>query len=129
MVEQGTAKILVVDDDPSIVKLLRVILSAGGFEVLKAFNGEQGIEIAEEETPDIILLDIMMPDIDGFETFRRLRADPRTMDIPVLFISAKTDIDFVDRALALGAAGYITKPFRAPSLLEEVEKAVEERAS
>lgn len=103
-------KVLVVDDQPVNVKLLQRKLERAGMVVLTAFRGEQAIEIAQQQKPDIILLDIMMPEVDGFEVCRRLKEKSKTKDIPVIFITAKTSREGKLKGLGTGAADYITKP-------------------
>lgn len=103
-------KVLVVDDQPVNVKLLQRKLERAGMIVLTAYRGEQALKIAEEQVPNIILLDIMMPEVDGFEVCRRLKEKPKTKDIPVIFITAKTSREGKLKGLGTGAADYITKP-------------------
>lgn len=103
-------KVLVVDDQPVNVKLLQRKLERAGMVVLTAFRGEQAIKIAQEQEPNIILLDIMMPEVDGFEVCRRLKEKAQTKDIPVIFITAKTSREGKLKGLGTGAADYITKP-------------------
>jgi class 3 adenylate cyclase/CheY-like chemotaxis protein len=114
------AKILVVDDMPINVKILSYILKANNFEVLVAQNGEKALTIAESQEPHLILLDIMMPGMDGFETCRRLKAQPRTKDIPVIFITALTEKEAKVKGFEVGAVDYITKPFQREEVLARV---------
>ena len=111
--------ILVVDDEPLNVKLLRSILSENGYEVLEASNGREALSLADHH-PDLILLDLMMPEIDGFETCRRLKEDPETREIPVIFLSALQDPKYKIFGSRLGGADYITKPFDQGELLARV---------
>ncbi|MCJ7652386.1 MAG: response regulator [Actinobacteria bacterium] len=113
-------RVLVVDDDPSMCKLLRIMLEPKGFEVLEAFSGVRGVVMAKSELPDIVLLDIMLPDIDGFDVCRKLKLDPTTKNIPVVFVTAKAGHEHLDRGMSLGAQGYITKPFRPEVLIEKL---------
>jgi len=119
---KGKARVLIVDDDPLIVKVTSVILTTNGYDVLKALGGEEGIEIARTEHPDVVLLDIMMPNIGGYEVLERLRSDPATKDIPIIFVSAKADADSVAHGLSMGAEGYITKPFKHNELLSKIDE-------
>lgn len=112
--------LLLVDDNPVNVELLGEILSQKGFRVSTAFNGFSAIDIAKETLPDLILLDIAMPAIDGFQVFDMLRKDSATKDIPVMFVTSLNDGDDMQRALDMGAVDYITKPFSADSLIEQV---------
>jgi len=113
-------KVEVVDDDPDVCKVLRIFFWTRGLAVVEAPNGTEGIAAAKKEQPDVVLLDIMMPDIDGFEVYRRLKAVPETMDIPVIFVSAKNDAASIEEGLAMGAEGYVTKPFDPASLLDRI---------
>jgi DNA-binding response OmpR family regulator len=103
--------VLVIDDEQSIRLLCRVNLAASGMEVLEAEDGEHGIELARKEQPDLILLDVMMPGLDGWEVARRLGRDAATSEIPIVFLTARAGAD--DRALGeqVGGVGYIVKPF------------------
>ena len=114
---------LVVDDEHSIRLLCRINLAASGIEVLEAEDGEHGIELARKEQPDLILLDVMMPGIDGWEVAHRLGRDAATSEIPIVFLTARAGAD--DRALGeqAGAVGYVVKPFdpvEIGSLVESV---------
>jgi putative two-component system response regulator len=114
-------RILVIDDEPFFLELLGQALTPF-FSVSLAKNGEQGIQRASgEKRPDLILLDITMPGIDGYETCRRLKQNPQTSDIPVIFLTAKQDIEDEIKGLELGALDYITKPINVPILLTRVK--------
>ncbi len=115
-------KVLVVDDDPDILKLLRTVLTVNGFLSLEAADGMTALKILRREKPECVLLDIMLPDIDGYEVYRRIKLNPETKDIPVLFLTAKARSEDIDFGLALGADGYITKPFSPSKLVAQVEK-------
>jgi len=117
-----TMQVAVIDDDPDILKVLRVILGARGIEVQEALSGLKGFVMVKRELPDVVLLDIMMPDIDGFEVLRKLKLDPETAGIPVIFLSAKTGKEHVERGLSLGAQGYVTKPFDPEELVVKIEE-------
>ena len=120
-------KIAVIDDDPSMVKVLRIMLTSSGYEVVEATSGTRGFMVAKRELPDLVLLDIMMPDVDGFEVCRRLKLDPDTKNIPVIFVSAKTGLEHVEMGLSMGADGYITKPFELKDILDKIEEVVGSR--
>lgn len=109
--------ILVVDDNPTNLEVLSETLMETGFEVSIATNGEGAIEQVEYMPPDLILLDIQMPGIDGFETCRRLKKNPLTNDIPIIFMTALSDIEDKLKGLSLGAVDYITKPFQQEEVL------------
>jgi len=113
------AKILVVDDEPSIVKLVKATLESRGYTVITAFDGQEAIVEAKLHKPDLILLDVMMPHMDGTEARKRLLSDPVTKNIPVIHLTAVGDFDQQREALADGATDYIVKPF-APSELANV---------
>ncbi len=114
--------IAIIDDDPTIVKVVRIILQTNGFEVLEAFNGTEGLELVKRELPDMVLLDIMMPDLNGFEVLRLLKEDEKTKEIPVVFLTAKTGADYVSKGLDLGASDYIIKPFSPASLIAKINE-------
>jgi two-component system response regulator MprA len=113
-------KVLVIDDEESIVDFIKLGLHYEGFQVEAAPDGEQGIVAAQRINPDVIILDVMMPGVDGLEVCRRLRANPTTSDIPILMLTAKDEVG--DRILGLqtGADDYITKPFNFYELLERI---------
>lgn len=113
--------ILMVDDIPQNLQVLTEILMKGDcYEIAAATRGEEAIEAAEELAPDLILLDIMMPGMDGFEVCRRLKASARARDIPIIFLTAMTETADIVRGFEAGAADYVTKPFNAPELLARV---------
>lgn len=120
--EKRKIRVAVIDDDPDMVKVIRVMLGVMGFDVLEAFSGLKGYAMVKREMPDAVLLDIMMPDIDGFEVLRKLKLDQQTNHIPVIFVSARTGREHVERGLSLGAQGYITKPFRPDQLIGKIKE-------
>ncbi|MEG4486188.1 EAL domain-containing protein [Microcoleus sp. D2_18a_B4] len=121
MLNQKDNVILIVDDNPNNLKLLFDFLKESGFKVLVAKDGESAIEKLQEVSPNIILLDVMMPGMDGFETCYRLKASVATKDIPVIFMTALTDrVDKV-KGLSMGAVDYITKPFQQEEVLARVQ--------
>ena len=111
--------VLVVDDDPIIVSLLQVNFEIEGYDVLTATGGEAGLAQARTGNPDVVVLDVMMPGVDGLEVARRLRADPATRSIPVVMLSAKAQASDIQAGLEV-ADDYITKPFEPLELLERV---------
>lgn len=117
-------KILVIDDLPENVFMLQDRLEHEGYEVITAYNGSTGIEKALSELPDLILLDVMMPDITGIEVCRRLVNDPATKDIPIILVTAKSGADDTKEGLEAGAFDYIKKPFNRIELLARVKSAL-----
>ncbi|MFH1778310.1 MAG: response regulator [Candidatus Omnitrophota bacterium] len=116
-------KILVIDDEPHIVMVLVSRLKANNYEVITADNGEAGIEKAKMEKPDLILLDIMMPDLDGHDVLKRLKQDKETKAIPVMMLTAKKEKeDIVKDIIVGGAIDYIVKPFVPGELLGRIKK-------
>jgi DNA-binding response OmpR family regulator len=115
-------RILVVDDEVNITQILQFSIGAEGFEVLPAQNGEEAIEKARREQPDLIILDIMMPKIDGYEACRILKANPLTRHIPVVLLTAKGRE--IDKRLGyeVGATDYIVKPFSPNKLIERIHR-------
>ena len=113
-------KILVVDDEIYIVHILDFSLGMEGYEVVTALDGEQAVERAHAEKPDLIVLDIMMPKLDGYETCKLLKGDPATRDIPVILLSAKGRNIDQKIGFEAGADDYITKPFSPRKLVERI---------
>lgn len=117
-------KVLVIDDEDDIRRVARLSLAAvGGMDVCEASSGSLAVRKAREEQPDVVLLDMMMPGMDGLATIRALRGDPETADIPVVFLTAKAMSAEVDRLKGLGACGVLVKPFdplTLPRLLREL---------
>lgn len=118
--EEIRSTILAVDDHPANLNLLFDLLGDAGFDLLVAQSGESALARAEKTTPDIILLDIMMPGMDGFETCQKLKANPRTQKIPVIFMTALSDTVDKVKGFELGAVDYITKPIQAEEVLARV---------
>jgi diguanylate cyclase (GGDEF)-like protein len=119
--------ILIVDDNPTNLSVLSLALKAAGFKTRVAMDGESAIEQAKEDAPELILLDVQMPGIDGFETCKRLKADPATQDIPIIFITASADLDNKVKGLSIGAVDYIAKPFQQEEVLARVRVHLELR--
>jgi class 3 adenylate cyclase len=114
------SRILIIDDAPANIQTLSTILKERGYNINIATNGRQGLEVLERIRPDLILLDIMMPEMDGFETCRRIKASTAWREIPIVFLTAKTDTADIVRGFELGAVDYVAKPFNAHELLARV---------
>lgn len=124
MTELVTRKILVCDDDEMLVELLRYRLGGRGFEVLTARNGGEGLELARAERPDAIVLDAMMPVMDGYQVLRQLRADADLADIPVIMLTARRQEQDIVGALELGANDYLVKPFIPEELITRMTRLI-----
>lgn len=110
-------RVLIADDDPVILRLLEVNFSLEGFDVSTAQRGELVLEEASRELPDLIVLDVMMPGMDGWEVCTRLKASPETADVPIIFLSARTQDQDRERGMRLGVSAYVTKPFDPEELI------------
>ena len=113
-------RILVVDDTQKNVQLLGIILKRQNYLINVAYSGPEAIELAQKVFPDLILLDIMMPGMDGYETCERLKKDPKTESIPIIFLTAKSEVDDIIKGFDVGAVDYVTKPFHSTILLSRV---------
>jgi DNA-binding response OmpR family regulator len=113
--------ILVVDDEPHILKTIADLLMSEGFSVLVAVDGKEGLLAAREKQPDLILLDVMMPKLDGFQVLKRLKKDPLTLDIPVIMLTVRGASKDVQEGIQFYAEKYITKPFDPERLLHEIK--------
>lgn len=120
-------KLLLVEDDPEVQFVARLALKRDGFTVTVVGNGAEVLASVQADRPDVILLDWMMPGMDGPEVCRRLKQDPDTSSIPVIFVTARSQQAEVARGLGLGAAGYIVKPFDALALGREVRRVLDSR--
>ena len=105
------SKILIVDDEPNAVRLLRNLLIADGYQLLVAHSGAEALHVAQSEIPDLVLLDVMMPEMDGYEVCTKLRADPALANIPILMLTALDDRESMLRGLEAGADDFLSKPF------------------
>jgi DNA-binding response OmpR family regulator len=121
--------ILCVEDEPEMIDLMRLILGRKGFEVKGAAGGVEGLRMIRQEKPDLVLLDLMMPDMDGWEVYQQMKADEKTKDIPVIVVTAKAQS--IDRVLGLHIAkvdDYIAKPFSPQDLMNSVEKVLRSKS-
>jgi two-component system response regulator VicR len=126
--ETKLKRILCIEDEPEMIDLIRLILGRRGYEVNGAAGGLAGLKAAREQLPDLILLDLMMPDMDGWEVYQKIRGDESTRNIPVIVVTAKAQS--IDKVLGLHIAkvdDYIAKPFSPQDLLNSVEKVLSEK--
>ena len=124
MSERDRPLVLVADDDPDILQLVSLRLANSGYEVMAAGDGEQALNAALERTPDLALLDVMMPKLDGYEVTARLRSDERTRHTPVILLTARVQEEDVARGTQAGADDYVKKPFSTQELRERVQAAL-----
>jgi DNA-binding response OmpR family regulator len=117
-----TASILIADDEPNIVLSLEFVLAEEGYRVRVARDGREALEALAAETPDLVLLDVMLPHVSGFDVCQRIRAEPAWRDVRIVMLSAKGREVEVQKGLALGADAYVTKPFAIKELLAEVAR-------
>ena len=115
-------KILIVDDEPNIVMTLEYTFKKNNYEVFIARDGQEALEILKTNFPDVIILDIMMPMVDGFATLEQIRKDANLQHTKVMFLSAKNKESDIEKGLALGADAYMTKPFSIKKVVEKVEE-------
>jgi DNA-binding response OmpR family regulator len=118
-------RVICIEDDPGIIDLVKMILTRKGFKVIGAVGGRDGLEAIERERPDLVLLDLMMPDVDGWEVYHQMKASETMRKIPVIVITAKAQS--IDKVLALHIAkvdDYLTKPFGPQELLDSIDKAL-----
>ena len=119
--------VLVVDDDPHIVRVVEINLTQEGYQVRSAGDGEAGLAAVAQEPPDLLILDVTMPKLDGFETLKRLKSDPATAEIPVLMLTARAEDEAVFEGYGTGAQWYLTKPFEPGELRRVVRHLLERR--
>jgi DNA-binding response OmpR family regulator len=115
-------KVLVVDDDPYILMSLEFLMKKNGYDVMVARNGTEALDLLEKQLPNIVLLDIMMPDVDGYEICRHIKKTPKLKHTKVVFMSAKTKEADIQKGYDLGAALYITKPFSTRELTKQINQ-------
>ncbi len=122
-------KVLVVDDERDLVELIGMNLQRNGYEVVSAYDGGTGLELARKHKPDIMILDVMMPGLSGQDVTRALKADPETAGIPILMLTARTEETDIIVGLSLGADDYVTKPFSMKVLIARVGAVLRRKAS
>jgi DNA-binding response OmpR family regulator len=115
-------RILIAEDEPSIVLSLEFLLTEAGYEVFTAVNGADALKLAEQHKPDLLVLDIMLPVVNGFEVCRTVRSDPAIHDMPILMLTARGREQEIARGLALGANAYVTKPFGTRELMSKIRE-------
>lgn len=115
-------KILIIDDEPDFVDMITMRLEANDYTVISAPDGMQGLDAAEDERPDLILLDVMMPGWDGYETLKQLRRKPELLKIPVVMLTAKGESRSIFKAQDMGSTDYLIKPCESQELLDTVKK-------
>ena len=123
MAEENKKKVVCVEDEPEIIDLIRLILGRKGYDLTGATGGQEGLDTIRRVKPDLVLLDLMMPDMDGWEVYQQMKADPDLKDIPVIVVTAKAQS--IDKILGLHIAkvdDYVTKPFGPQELLQSVER-------
>lgn len=119
---EARPRILIVDDDPVILRLLQINFRLEGYDVDSASRGDEALRRAREAVPDVVVLDIMMPGVDGFDVLRQLKEDPTSRDVPVILLSARVQDEDRRRGYALGVEEYVTKPFDPAHLVEMVRR-------
>jgi twitching motility two-component system response regulator PilG len=115
-------RILIVEDEESLLKLETILLTVRGFEVIGAITGKMAIEKIGVEKFDLVLLDIMLPDVDGFEVCRQIRKDPRTAAVPIIMLTGRKAQDDHDRGVLCGADAYLVKPFKSAMIIDEISR-------
>ncbi len=129
MVDEKVRRIVCIEDEPEMINLIQLILERKGFEVIGADGGKSGLDTVRAEKPDLILLDLMMPDMDGWEVYQKLKADEVARDIPVIVVTAKAQS--IDKVLGLHIAkvdDYIPKPFSPQELLDSIQQVLMKKA-
>jgi DNA-binding response OmpR family regulator len=122
-------KVVCIEDEPEMIDLVKLILGRKGFDLTGAMGGREGLEVVRRIKPDLVLLDLMMPDMDGWEVYQQMKADEDLMGIPVIVVTAKAQS--IDKVLGLHIAkvdDYVTKPFGPQELLQSVERVLSKRA-
>lgn len=128
--EDTNRRIVYIEDEFDMIDLVRLILGQKGYEVVGAIGGREGLKMVQQELPDLVLLDLMMPDMDGWEVYQQMRAEEATREIPVIIVTAKAQS--IDKVLGLHIAkvdDYISKPFNPQELIDSVESVIAKQAT
>ena len=120
--EERKTRILLVDDEPDLVQMVSTRLKAAGYEISTAYDGQEALEKVKESRPDLMILDLMLPKLDGYKVCRLLKFDERTRGIPILIFTARAQVEDVTLATECGADAYLTKPFEAKVLLSKLQE-------
>lgn len=122
MADNDKVKILFVDDEPDLVQLVSLRLQSAGYEVQAAYDGQQALDLVKKSRPNLIILDLMLPKLDGYKVCRLLKFDERYKSIPILIFTARAQVEDIQRATECGAEAYLTKPFEAAALLGKIKE-------
>lgn len=122
MMTVRTKTVLLVDDSPTARMIESLLLKQKGYRLLEAHDGAEGVDVARREAPDLILMDVSMPKLDGFQALEQIRSDPKTTAIPVIMITTRAELEHVQRGYEAGCSEYLTKPINGAELLQRVEK-------
>ncbi len=123
-------RVVCIEDDPGMIELMKLVLDRKGFEFIGAMGGREGLEAIQRIKPDLVLLDLMMPEMDGWEVYRQMRGNKDLANIPVIIVTAKReDIDKILALYVAKVAGYIMKPFSPQELVRTIEKVLQERSA
>ena len=123
--EEQKIRLLLVDDEPDLVQMVSVRLKAAGYEIATAYDGQEALEKVRQAQPDLMILDLMLPKLDGYKVCRLLKFDERTRAIPILIFTARAQVEDVTLATECGADAYLTKPFEAKALLAKIQELLE----
>jgi DNA-binding response OmpR family regulator len=121
-------KILIIDDEAEVVKVLQICLEQHGYKVVTSYDGENGLKKVKSENPDLVILDIMLPDMDGYQVCEKIKADPSTKDIPVIMLTVKSMGEDVEKALEKKADWYIVKPYDEKYLLKKIDYLLQKKS-
>ena len=120
-------KILLIEDEAELSRVIKIRLEAAGFDTISAGDGEKGLEMAHKERPDLIVLDLILPNMSGFDVCRKLKIDKEYKDIPIIVLTAKFQPNDIRFGLAMGADAYITKPYESQELLTKIREFLKEK--